>query len=252
MSGHSKWANIKHRKQAADKVRGKLFSKAIKDIILSAKRGGGNPETNNALKAAITYAKSVNVPMATIEKAIKKGTGELKGESPMEEITYEGYGPKGVAVIVKVLTDNKNRTVSELRHIFTKHNSSLGESGCVSWMFHEKGYIQINAENIDKDRILNDVIESGGEDMVYEGNIVEVYTSVAEFNNVLNELRKRNYKIITSEISLIPQTTIKLEGDDAINMLKLMDALDDHDDVQKVFANFDIESEIMEKIIGQN
>ncbi|NPV00928.1 MAG: YebC/PmpR family DNA-binding transcriptional regulator [Brevinematales bacterium] len=249
MSGHNKWANIKQRKGAQDAKRSNVFSKFVKEIIVAAKEKGGNPDTNNRLKVAIDKAKSVNMPKDTIEKAIKRGTGELEGIS-YEEISYEGYGPGGVAVIVDTMTDNKNRTAAEIRKIFSKHNGSLGEAGCVAWMFDRKGYIGIDGTKHTEDAVMEIALEIGADDVVKEGDTIEVYTSMDSFHTVLEDLKAKGLTVTESEISRIPQNTIKLEKDKAFTLLKLMDELENHDDVQDFAQNADIDDSIMEEFMN--
>lgn len=247
MSGHSKWSSIKHKKGALDAKRGKIFTKLIKEITTAARLGGGNPESNARLRLAIAQAKAENMPKENIERAIKKGIGAIEGEN-YEEYTYEGYGPGGVAILVEVLTDNKKRTTAEIRHILTKMNGNLGETGCVSWLFHKKGYISFDKKTVDEDKIIELALEAGAEDVTSDDNVIEVYTDVSNFENVKKVFDANGLKYMVSEISMIPQTSVKLEGKNAETMLKLMEALEDSDDVQKVYANFDISTEEMERI----
>jgi len=247
MSGHSKWSTIKHKKAATDAKRGKAFTKLIKEITVSARDGGGDPAANPRLRTAIANAKSVNMPNDNIERAIKKGTGELPGVT-YDEVSYEGYGMGGVAVMVDVLTDNKNRTVAEIRSIFTKAGGSVGENGCVSWMFDKKGLITVPAEAVGEDELMEIVLDAGADDLVMSGGIYEIKTAIDKLESVRDAIAAKNMKIETAEISMIPQTTVKLDETDAKKMLRLMDALDDQDDVQKVYANFDIPDDIMEKL----
>ncbi|HOV91440.1 MAG TPA: YebC/PmpR family DNA-binding transcriptional regulator [Syntrophorhabdaceae bacterium] len=247
MSGHSKWSSIKHKKGAADAKRGKIFTKLIKEITTAARLGGGNPESNARLRLAIAQAKSENMPKDNIERAIKKGVGAIEGES-YEEYTYEGYGPGGVAILVEVLTDNKKRTTAEIRHILSRMNGNMGEAGCVSWLFNKKGYISFDKKNVNEDEIIELALEAGAEDVTSDENVIEVITDVSNFENVKKVFDSKGLQYIVSEISMIPQTSVKLEGKNAETMLKLMEALEDSDDVQKVYANFDISSEEMERI----
>lgn len=248
MSGHSKWANIKHRKAAADAKKGKLFSSLSKEIIIAAKHGGGNPETNLRLRAAIERAREANMPKENIERAIKRGTGEIPGVI-YEEIIYEGYGPGGVAIMVEVVTDNKNRTASEIRRIFTKHGGNLGEAGCVSWIFEEKGSIFIDKESVkDEDQLLADALDAGAEDVRIDPDSIEIVTSPQDFSTVKNILTEKNYKITSSEITKIPKNLVSVQGVDAEKILKLMEELEEHDDVQKTYANFDIPDEILQAL----
>jgi YebC/PmpR family DNA-binding regulatory protein len=247
MSGHNKWASIKHKKAIVDAKRGNVFTKLVKEITVASKIGGGDPAINARLRTAIDAAKSANMPLDNIKKAIQKGTGELPGVS-YEEIVYEGYGPAGVAMIVEVTTDNKNRAVSEIRKIFSLHNGNLGETGCVSWMFDVKGLLEIDKSSGDEDKIMDIALECGAEDFIAEDECFEVYTDPKDLTALRKALEDKGCKIIAGNITKIPQTKIKLEGKEAEQMLKLMDKLDSHDDVQNVYANFDISDEIMEKL----
>jgi len=249
MSGHSKWSTIKRKKGAADAKRGKIFTKIIREITMAARLGGGDPEKNSRLRQAILAAKDENMPKENIERAIKKGIG-ADGEdgSNFEEVTYEGYGPGGVAVLVEVLTDNKNRTVAEIRHIFSKYGGNLGENGCVSWMFDKKGSILVDKKQVDEDRLMEIAIEAGADDVKEEENEYEIITSPNMLDEVREAVEKKGIKVLSSRISMIPKTTVELTGEKAISMLKLMEKMEDNDDVQKVYANFDIPDEIMEKM----
>jgi YebC/PmpR family DNA-binding regulatory protein len=247
MSGHSKWSTIKRKKGAIDSKRGKVFTKIIKEITLAARLGGGDIEGNSRLRQAVLAAKNENMPRDNIDRAIKKGTGEIGGGESYEEITYEGYGPGGVAVLVEVMTDNKNRTVAEIRHIFSKHGGNLGENGCVSWMFDKKGSIVFERNTIDEDELMELALELGAEDVREEGNEIEVITDPSTFENIRNALESRGMKNIQAVIGMIPQNTVKLEEGRAEQMLKMIDKLEDNDDVQNVYANFDISDEIVEK-----
>ncbi|MDH5511456.1 MAG: YebC/PmpR family DNA-binding transcriptional regulator [Nitrospinota bacterium] len=249
MSGHSKWSTIKHKKAAIDSKRGRVFTKIIKEITVAARMGGGDADSNPRLRTAILTAKSVNMPGENIDRAVKKGTGELPGVS-YEEITYEGYGVGGVAVLVEVMTDNRNRTVAEIRTIFTKAGGSLGESGCVSWMFHKQGLIIVPAEGVVEDALMEIVLDAGAEDMTQEGNTFEIKTAPNDLEKVKEAMEAKGVKIESAEVTMIPQTTTMLDEGSARKMLKLMDNMDDQDDVQKVYANFDITDEVLEKIGG--
>ena len=241
MSGHSKWHTIKHKKGALDAKRGKIFTKLIKEITVAARTGGsGDVDANARLRKAVSDAKAQNMPNDTIDRAIKRGTGELEGVN-YEEITYEGYGIGGVAVMVETMTDNRNRTVAELRHLFSKNGGNLGESGSVAWMFDKKGYIVVDKEAKSEDELFEIVIEAGADDMQDEGEVFEIYTAPENFDAVLDALKSAGIEPQAAEISMIPQNYIKLEGADAKQMMKLYDAIDDNDDVQKVYANFDID-----------
>jgi YebC/PmpR family DNA-binding regulatory protein len=244
MSGHSKWHTIKHKKGALDAKRGKLFTRLIKEMTVAARLGGGKVDENPRLRKVVNEAKGANMPNDTIDKAIKRGTGELEGVS-YEEITYEGYGPNGVAVMIDTMTDNRNRTVAELRHLFSKNGGNLGEAGSVGWMFDKKGYIVVNKTAKSEDELFELAIEAGADDMKEDGDNFEILTAPENFDAVSDAIKAAGIEPEAAEVSMIPQNYIKLEGADAKQMLKLYDALDDHDDVQKVYANFDIdESEI--------
>jgi YebC/PmpR family DNA-binding regulatory protein len=245
MSGHSKWHTIKHKKGALDAKRGKLFTRLIKEITVAARMGGGKIEDNPRLRKVVAEAKGANMPNDTIDKAIKRGTGELEGVN-YEEITYEGYGVGGVAVLVETMTDNRNRTVAELRHLFSKNNGNLGEAGSVGWMFDKKGYIVVDKEAKSEDELFELAIEAGADDLQDEGDVFEIYTAPESFDAVTEAIKNAGIEPQAAEISMIPQNYIHLEGVDAKQMLKLYDALDDHDDVQKVYANFDIDEDEME------
>ena len=246
MSGHNKWASIKHKKAATDAKRGKIFTKIIREIVVAAKEGGGVVENNARLRKAVDDARNANMPQDNIKKAIQRGTGELPG-AVYEEITYEGYGPAGVALIVETTTDNKNRTASDIRKIFSKHSGSMGETGCVGWMFSKKGFISIDKSAGDEDTIMTIALDAGAEDFVSEEDSYEIYTTTNDFNSVLEAIKAKNIEVAESEISMVPQTYVKLEGENAEHMLKLLDELEEHDDVKNVFSNFDISKEDMEK-----
>ena len=244
MSGHSKWATIKHKKAAVDARRGKVFTKLIRELTSAARMGGGDPDSNPRLRTAVAAAKTANMPSDTIQRAIKKGTGELPGEV-YEEITYEGYGAGGVAVLVDVLTDNKNRTVAEIRHLFAKHGGSLGETGCVAWMFARKGLITLNTSQIDEDTLLELVLEAGGDDIKTEADVYEIVTAPEAFEDVRSALEQKGLTLDVAEVTMMPQNTVPVEGKQAEQVLRLMEALDDQDDVRKAHANFDISDEVM-------
>jgi YebC/PmpR family DNA-binding regulatory protein len=248
MAGHSKWANIKHRKGAQDAKRGKVFTKLIKEITVAAKIGGGDIGTNPRLRVAIDKAKGENMPRETIERAVKKGIGDLDGVN-YEEGTFEGYGPGGVAVIVEFMTDNRTRTVADVRHIFSKHNGSLGVTGSVSFLFDRKGLIAF-APDQDFDVIFEAALEAGAEDVKDEGDAIEVLTDPANFMEVRDLLATKGLKWESAEITMIPQTMVALEGKQAEQMLKMMDKLEDNDDVQNVYANFDLSDEEFSKAMG--
>ena len=246
MSGHSKWHTIKHKKGALDAKRGKIFTKLIKEITVAARTGGsGDVDANARLRKAVNDAKAQNMPNDTIDRAIKRGTGELEGVN-YEEITYEGYGIGGVAVMVETMTDNRNRTVAELRHLFSKNGGNLGEAGSVGWMFDKKGLIVVDKEAKSEDELFEIAIEAGADDLQEEGDVFEIYTAPENYEAVDEAIKKAGVQPQASEISMIPQNYIKLEGMDAKQMLKLYEAIDDNDDVQKVYANFDIDESDME------
>lgn len=248
MSGHSKWANIQHRKGAQDAKKGKVFTKLIKEILVAARMGGADPNSNNRLRAAIAAAKTVNMPKDNIERAIKKGTGELEGVN-YEEINYEGYGPGGVAVLVEAMTDNRTRTVAEVRHIFSKRGGNMGEPGSVAWMFSKKGVITVDKAKADEDTLLSVVLDAGAEDMKDEGEQWEIHTEPSVFEDVKQALEANSIAFSSAEITMLPTTTVEVTDEEtASKLLKMMDALDDNDDVQHVHANFDIPDAIMEKL----
>ena len=243
MAGHSHWAGIKHKKALIDAKRGKLWSKLSKAIIVAARSGGGDPDMNIRLRAAIDAAKAVSMPKDNIQRAIQKGQGTLEGAS-YEEVTYEGYGTAGVALLVEAMTDNRNRTAAEMRHIFSKHGGNMGESGCVSWMFHKKGLVLIDkAPELSEEDLLAIVLEAGAEDMDSEGEQYEVTCAPDDFEGLLNAMEKAGIKWDSAEISMIPETTIALDGDDAAKLMRLVDALEEQDDVQNVYGNFDVPDE---------
>jgi YebC/PmpR family DNA-binding regulatory protein len=247
MSGHNKWSTIKHKKGAADAKRGKIFTKIIKEISVAAKLGGADPAANPRLRTAIDKAKGENMPKDNIERAIKKGAGGMEGVT-YEEIVYEGYGPGGAAVLVEVMTDNRNRSVSEVRSIFSKNNGNMGEAGCVAWMFSKKGMILFE-KNIDFEQLFEAAIEAGAEDVSEQEEQLEVSTDPGSFIEVREALAAKGFKFTNAEITMVPQTLVALEGKQAESMLKLMDKLEDCDDVQNVYANFDISSDEMEKMM---
>jgi len=244
MSGHSKWASIKHKKAVVDARRGKTFTKLIRELTSAARMGGGDPDANPRLRTALTTAKNSNMPSDTIQRAIKKGTGELPGEV-YEEVTYEGYGAGGVAILVDVLTDNKNRTVAEIRHLFSKHGGSLGESGCVAWMFVRKGLITLSTSQIAEDDLLEIVLEVGGDDVKVEADAYEIVTAPEAFEDVRSALEQKGLTLDVAEVTMLPQNTVPVEGKQAEQVLRLMEGLDDQDDVRKAHANFDISEDVM-------
>lgn len=251
MSGHSKWSSIKHKKAATDARRGKLFTKLIKEISVAARMGGGDTDSNPRLRTAVQSAKSANMPQDNIQRAILKGTGELPGVT-YEEARFEGYGPGGVAILVDILTDNKNRTVSEIRHCFSKNGGNLGEPGCVAWMFEKKGLIIIEDEKADEETIMEVALEAGADDMTYDDEYTfEITTSTEDFESVKAALEQKGLTLSMAEISMVPQNTIELKEKTAQQVLRLMDSLEDHDDVQNVYANFDIPDEVMQEVEAQ-
>lgn len=245
MSGHSKWHTIKHKKGAADAKRGKLFTRIIKELTVAARNGGGDPDTNPRLRTIIAEAKANNMPSDNIKRAIRRGTGEEPGVS-YEEAQYEGYGPGGAAVIIDVLTDNKNRTVGELRHMLTKYGGNLAETNAVAWMFSKKGYIVVPKDKADEDTLMSAVLEAGGDDLRDDEDSWEVLCAPDAFQAVLDAVKGLGIEPAVAEISMIPQNYLKLEGKQAQQMVKLMDVLDEHDDVNKVWSNFDIEEKEIE------
>ncbi|MDI6641368.1 MAG: YebC/PmpR family DNA-binding transcriptional regulator [Elusimicrobiota bacterium] len=248
MSGHSKWAGIKHKKALVDAKRGKLFTKLIRELTIAARQGGGNPDNNPALRRAIESAKEANMPQDNIKKAIQRGTGELPGLT-YEEIIYEGYGPGGIAVVVKATTDNKNRTTNEIRKIFAQFGGSLGESGCVAWMFDQKGYVTVEKSKIAEDELMSIALDLGVEDFISDDeDVYEIITAPKDFYYIVDELKKKEILLSQSEITLLPKTYIKLTGKEAEQMLNLMNSLEEHEDVSSVAANFDIPKEVMEKV----
>mgnify|MGYP005838481801 FL=1 len=248
MSGHSKWSSIKHKKGAADAKRGKIFTKLIREITTAARTGGGDPESNARLRVAITQAKAENMPKDNIEKAIKKGTSIGEGGENYEEHTYEGYGPGGVAILIQALTDNNKRTTADIRHILSRLNGNLAEPGSVSWIFSKKGYITFDTGTVDEDKIMEHALEAGAEDVKSDENEIEVITDLQNFDKVKKAFENAGLKYTLAEISMIPQTSVKLDGKNAETMLKLMEALEDSDDVQNVYANFDITAQELERI----
>jgi YebC/PmpR family DNA-binding regulatory protein len=249
MSGHSKWSTIKRKKEKADAARGKVFSKLIKEITISAREGGGDPESNSRLRTAIATAKAANMPAQNIEKAVKRGTGELPGVS-IEEISYEGYGPGGVAMLVDCVTDNRNRTTAEIRRAFSKHGGNMGSAGCVAWMFSPKGVIIVDRSKADEDTILSIALEAGAEDVRSDENTYEILAEVSSFEDVKKSLESKGIQYGSAERTKVPQTTVKLTGKQAEQMLKLMEAIEELDDVQNIYANFDIPEEVMVSLAG--
>jgi YebC/PmpR family DNA-binding regulatory protein len=247
MSGHSKWHSIRHKKAGVDAKRGKLFTRMIKEIIISSRIGGGDPSGNPRLRLAIEKAKSVNMPKDNIARAIKKGTGELEGIH-YEEITYEGYGPSGVAVLVEMLTDNRNRTVSDVRHIFSKNHGKPGEAGSVSWLFSKKGVILFERGAVDEDLLMEVAIDAGADDILEEESTIEIVMAATEFEKVKGAFDEKGFSYLSAEVSLVPQNVIKLEGKEAEQMIRLMESLEENEDVQNVYANFDIPEKVIEQL----
>ncbi|MBW1866675.1 MAG: YebC/PmpR family DNA-binding transcriptional regulator [Deltaproteobacteria bacterium] len=244
MSGHNKWSTIKYKKGAADARRGKIFTKLIKEITIASRSGGGDPAANPRLRTAIATAKSENMPKDNIERAIKKGTGELEGVT-YEETTYEGYGPGGAAVFLESVTDNKNRAVADIRHIFSKAGGNLGSNGCVAYMFDKKGYFAIPGASTDEDTIMEHALEGGAEDVRLDGDIFEVITAPEDFEAVKSALDDADIAYENAEVTMLPQNTTELKGKEAEQMIRLMDNLEDCDDVQKVYTNADIPDEMV-------
>lgn len=249
MSGHSKWAQIKHKKARTDLERGKAFSKLIRLITVAARQGGGNPENNPRLRLAIQKAREVNMPQENIEKAIKKGTGELEGVT-YEEIAYEGYGPGGVAIMVEATTDNRNRTTAEIRHLFSRYGGSLGETGCVSWVFERKGLISFEKDKVDEETVMSVAIDAGAEDIRSTGTTIDVITAPEDFEQVKETIERSSLQYAVAQVTMVPKTTVSVEGKQAQQVLSLIEALEDHDDVQEVYANFDIADELLESLKG--
>jgi YebC/PmpR family DNA-binding regulatory protein len=246
MSGHSKWSTIKHKKAAKDAKRGKIFTKLIKEITVAARMGGGDINANPRLRTAVLTARSNSMPSENIDRAIKKGTGELEGVT-YEEIQYEGYGPGGVAIIAQVLTDNKNRTVSEIRRMFSKHGGNMGETGCVGWMFAKKGILTVDKSQVDEDRLMDVALDAGAEDVRDEGEVFEVVTEPEDFEKVKERLDQEKIAVVSGQISLLPKNTVDVDAKNVEQVLKLSEELEDHDDVQNVAANFNIPDELMDK-----
>lgn len=247
MSGHSKWASIKHKKGAVDAKRGKVFTKLIKEITVATRLGGKDPDSNSRLRVAIAAAKAENMPKENIERAIKKGTGELEG-SNYEEVTYEGYGPGGVAVLIEVLTDNKNRAVADVRHLFERSGGNLGEAGCVAWMFSQKGLIVFQKDQVEEEMLFELALEAGADDIKEDEKELEVITEPSSFEKVKMAIENAGISYTLAEITMIPKTTVKIDDKHAQQMLTLMESLEDNEDVNHVYANFDIPDEVMEAI----
>lgn len=247
MAGHSKWANIKHRKAAVDAKRGKMFTKLIRELTVAAKEGGSDSDSNPRLRTAINAAKGQNMPNDTIERAIKRGTGELDGVE-YQEVFYEGYGPGGSAVYVKALTDNRNRTVAEVRKLFSKNGGNLGESGCVAWIFEMKGRILIKGDSASEENLFESAIDAGAEDLINEDSDFVVVTRPEDFEEVKSALKNAGFEYESAEVTMIPKTNIKIEGKQAEHMIRLMESLEDSDDVQDVYSNFDISEDLLEAL----
>ena len=249
MSGHSKWATIKHKKAATDAKRGQAFTRLIKEITVAARHGGGDVEANPRLRTAVLAARNENMPADNIKRAIQRGTGELPGTT-IEETSYEGYGPHGVAMIVEVATDNKNRTVSEIRHIFTRFGGNLGEAGCVAWMFHKRGSITVPKKSATEDRLMDLVLEAGAEDLRDDGDQWEIISPPEAFEAVAQALKNAGIETSSAEVARLPETSVKLEGKTAEQMIKFMEALEEHEDVQQIYSNFDIDARVLEQVSG--
>jgi YebC/PmpR family DNA-binding regulatory protein len=247
MSGHSRWSQIKRKKGKTDVQRGKLFSKILREITVAARNGGGDPKANMRLKAAMESAKEANMPQDNMKRAVQKGTGELPGES-YEEVTYEGYAPGGVAILVQVLTDNRNRTGPELRHAFEKFGGNMGSSGAVAWMFERKGIIQVDAGKIGEDDLLGKALDAGATDMRQVEKAFEITTAPAEMDTVREALQRAGVPVLEGQVSFVPQSTVRVEGKDATAVVRLVEALEELDDVQSVYANYDIPDEVLEAI----
>jgi YebC/PmpR family DNA-binding regulatory protein len=245
MSGHSKWHTIKHKKGAADAKRGKIFTRIIKELSVAARNGGGDPAMNPRLRTIIAEAKASNMPRENIERAIRRGTGEEPGVS-YEEITYEGYGPGGVAMLIQVVTDNKNRSVGEIRHLLSKYNGNLAAENSVAWMFTRKGQVIVEKDKADEDKLLNAVLEAGADDMADDGSVWEIVCAPESFEAVRDAVKALGIEPASAEVAMVPQNYVKLQGSEARSMLKLHEMLDDHDDVQHVWANFDIDEQEIE------
>jgi YebC/PmpR family DNA-binding regulatory protein len=247
MAGHSKWANIKHRKGAQDAKRAKVFTRLIRELTIAARQGGGDPNANPRLRSAVNAARAGNMPNDTVEKAIKRGTGEIEG-MVIEEITYEGYGPGGVAVVVECATDNKNRTTADVRHVFSKYNGNLGANGCVSFIFDRKGLIRIEAEGATLDTVMDAAIEAGAEDVEQEDEAIIVTTAMSDLHAVADALREGGLEVVEAELAMVPNTYVKVEEGDALGLMKMITHMDDLDDVTRVSANFDIDDALMAEI----
>ena len=246
MSGHSKWKTIKHKKAATDAKRGKIFTRLGREITVAAREGGGDPDVNFNLRLAVDRAKSANMPKDNIERAIKRGTGELKGED-LADVMYEGYAPNGVALLIQVLTDNRNRTVADVRRVLTRQGGTLAEAGAVAWQFERKGYIAIAPDGIDEDIIFEAAVEAGAEDVVFGDDMIEVYAELADFQAVRQALKDQGINLETAELSMIPKTTMQLEEKETLRVMGVIEALEELDDTQQVYSNLDISDEVMSK-----
>ena len=242
MAGHSKWANIKHKKAAQDAKRGKVFTKIIKELMVSAKNGGSDPEANPRLRQAISTAKAANMPNDTIKRAIQKGAGELEGTN-YEEMTYEGFGPGGAAILMDIMTDNKNRTVAEIRHLMAKYGGNLGENGSVSWMFEKLGQISIVANGHDENKVFEEVLEIGADDFILSDNVFLITTDPTNAVELSDQLMDKGYTIISSGIEMVPKNILKVEGDDVKKLINLIEHLEEHDDIQNIYSNFEIDDD---------
>jgi len=247
VSGHSKWHSIKHKKAAVDAKRGRMFTKIIRELVIAARMGGSDPNSNPRLRTALAAAKDVNMPKDTIDRNIKKGAGEIAGVT-YEDITYEGYGPAGVAILVDVSTDNRNRTAASIRHIFNKHNGNLGESGCVSYLFRKRGQITVKAEGANEDEVMEASLELGAEDFSNDGESFTITTSPGDVMNIREALEEKGYQVEGSSIENMPTTSVRVEGKDAESLMKLLNALEDDEDVSSVSANFEMDDELMEQL----
>jgi YebC/PmpR family DNA-binding regulatory protein len=246
MSGHSKWSTIKRKKEKTDSARGRVFTKLIKELTVAARHGGGDPESNPRLRTALLAAKAGNMPADNIKKAIQRGTGELPGVN-YEEIQYEAYGPRGVAILMQVLTDNRNRTVSELRFVLSKNGGNMGEAGCVNWMFHKRGLIEVESDKAPEDLVLEIALDAGAADMTTGGGVYSIVAPLESFETVKAALEQKRIPIASAEITMVPQSSVKLDGKDAEQMLRLLEALEEHEDIQQVYANFDIDDAVIER-----
>jgi len=251
VSGHSKWHSIKHKKAVTDSKRGAAFSKVIREITIAAREGGGDPETNPRLRTAMETARGVNMPTDNVERAIKRGTGELSGGIVLEELTYEGYGPEGIAIYVEAVTDNKNRTTPEIRKILAKHGGNLGEAGCVSWMFEKRGVIVIPVSAMPEEKMMELTLEAGADDMEVDGAYYSLNTSPDDFSSVCDAIKAKGITPESASVQMVPKTTVKVTGAVAERVLRLMDALEEHDDVQNAYANFDIPEDVLDSFKGE-